>query len=497
MNLSRKASSLMASGILGLSLAFAAAADPQNTNTESVAPHNTAPPEKRTAVEQSPLAKAMKDIYNVLRYAGEMHLDGKNANNVPALAAGALDGALKTLDPHSAYITAAQMHEMNESSAGKFAGIGIMTPTLGNIMKIAASFKDTPASRAGIQPGDIITGIDGLAVSDIGLKAANEKLSGEAGTPVTLTLLRKGAEHPVTVRLIREVIQTFPVESAVLNDRIGYVRFSDFMYAKTDDRGEVIRSPKTEEPVEHGGTLVRKALLELKRQMGSSAKGYILDLRDNGGGHTYQAQDVADHFLDAGQVVYTLHGRAPGINQDFKTTVAGDVIEGKPLIVMVNEDSASASELVAGALQDHRRAKIMGVTTFGKGTVQQLRPLPNGDFLKLTVAQYLTPGGTAVQGNGVTPDIEYVPLEKDTRAGLVGQFPRESDLPNSIKKGAPSPHKTTETCSPAVRETPTAELAQILVDPLSGKADNMLLCAMEHLLGTSKYTVTTPVPGPN
>lgn len=497
MTLANKTSHLMASGILGLSVVFLSSAGCSSAHNDQLASNASPLPANDTGVKtpaepKATLESKMQEMYSVMKLLGQMHVDGENANDGRKIMVDALNGMAHGLDPHSQYITGEEMKKMKEDGTGKFGGLGIELSQDGKIIKVVTPMDDSPASRAGIQPGDVISKINGESAYDIGIDAAAGKMRGTPGTPVTLTLIRKGVEQPVTVNLVREIIKTLPVKSAVINGNIGYVRLSTFMYEKSDDQGKVMRNPLTGEPLEHGGTLVKKALLDLKNQMGPNAKGYILDLRNNPGGYTYQAKDIADHFLDANKVVYTMRGRMQGTNETFQTEVAGDLIDGKQLIVLVNEGSASASELVSGALQDHGRAKIMGTTTFGKGTVQQISPLSNGDFLKVTIARYFTPLDTSIQGNGVNVDTKFVPLEKDESAA---NRIREADLSHSIDKGKPSPHKTVAHCSPAAKDTAATGLPSILVNPLSGKPDEMALCAVENILGVSSRTITTPVPG--
>lgn len=297
----------------------------------------------------------------------------------------AINGMLNGLDPHSSYMTAEEANEMRDESKGEFGGLGIEVTLEDEVVKVVAPIDDTPAAEAGVLAGDKIIEIDGESVRGMSLNDAVDKMRGEVGEPIDITILRDGVTTPIEMSIVRGIIPVQSVKWHIENDDVGYIRLSTFMNEKLDESlEEAIKEIQAEVPEDQ-------------------LKGYILDLRLNPGGFLNQAVAVSDTFLDEGEVVST-RGRNPEETRRFSAG-PGDLTNGKPLVVLVNGGSASASEIVAGALQDLKRATLVGTRTFGKGSVQTIVPLGNEGSLRLTTALYYTPSGTSIQGTGINPDI--------------------------------------------------------------------------------------------
>lgn len=334
----------------------------------------------------------------------------------------AIRGMLGGLDPHSSYLNADEFADLRTDSKGEFGGLGIEV-TLDEasaVVRIVSPIDDTPASRAGLQSGDLITKLDGVSIQGTSLNNAVDKMRGKVGQAITLTIQRKGQEA-FDVKLVREVIQIRSVKSR-REGNIGYLRITSFNSQA------------------HSGLL--SEISKLKKDIGeANVLGYVLDLRNNPGGLLEQAVSVSDDFLDKGEIVST-RGRSNSDIQRFQAS-SGDVINGKPLVVLVNAGSASASEIVAGALQDQKRALIVGVTSFGKGSVQTLIPLSHSEAaLKLTTQRYFTPSGKSIQGTGIVPDI-YVPIEK-AQVVTPSRETHEKDLPGALANPNDIPPKSKE-----------------------------------------------------
>ncbi|ALE04141.1 Carboxyl-terminal protease [Bartonella ancashensis] len=295
----------------------------------------------------------------------------------------AINGMLSSLDPHSSYMDAAKAKDMQDSTKGEFGGLGIEVTMENNLVKVVAPMDDTPAERAGILAGDLISKIDGKQVSGQTLNEAVDQMRGPAGTSITLTIIRSGSEKSFDVKVVRDVIKVKAVKYRIEGD-IGYLRLIQFTEKTFSDLRDAIKDIQFHIPAD-------------------KLKGYVLDLRLNPGGLLDQAVAVTDAFLDKGEIVST-RGRKKDDVMRFDAQ-QGDLTHGKPIIVLVNGGSASASEIVAGALQDHRRATILGTQSFGKGSVQVIIPLGEDGALRLTTALYYTPSGTSIQGIGITPDI--------------------------------------------------------------------------------------------
>jgi carboxyl-terminal processing protease len=294
----------------------------------------------------------------------------------------AINGMLASLDPHSSYMDAKRFEDMSVQTKGEFGGLGIEVTMENGVVKVVAPIDDTPAAKAGLMANDLITKIDGTDIQGMTLNEAVDKMRGGVNTPITLTIQRKD-QAAFDVKLVRDRIRVQSVKSNIEGDDIGFVRISSF-------------TEQTQEGLE-------KAFTSMKSKLGAKAKGYIIDLRNNPGGLLDQAISVSDSFLDKGEVVST-RGRHAEETQRFSAQ-KGDISDGKTVVILINGGSASASEIVAGALQDHKRATIIGTRSFGKGSVQTIIPLGTQGALRLTTARYYTPAGRSIQAKGIDADI--------------------------------------------------------------------------------------------
>jgi carboxyl-terminal processing protease len=327
------------------------------------------------------------------------------------LVESAINGMLSGLDPHSSYMDAKSFRDMQVQTRGEFGGLGIEVTMEDGLVKVVAPIDDTPAAKAGIRAGDIITHLDDEAVQGLTLNQAVDKMRGPVNTKIRLKVMRKGLDKPLDVTIVRDIIRVKSVRSEPMQD-VGYIRITQFNEQTSDG--------------------LKKAISDLQSQIAQDQlKGYVLDLRNNPGGLLDQAISVADSFLERGEIVST-RGRDPEETQRFSAH-PGDLAKGKPVIVLINGGSASASEIVAGALQDHKRATLVGTRSFGKGSVQTIIPLGAGNgALRLTTARYFTPSGRSIQAKGITPDIEVlqdVPEEVKARMEPKG----ESSLRGHLK----------------------------------------------------------------
>ncbi|MCC0037579.1 MAG: S41 family peptidase [Brucellaceae bacterium] len=327
-----------------------------------------------------------------------------------ALVESAINGMLTSLDPHSSYLNPEAAQDMRVQTKGEFGGLGIEVTMENELIKVITPIDETPAARAGVLAGDLISEIDGEEVRGLSLSEAVDKMRGVVNTPIELTILREGAEKPLKITIVRDIIKVRAVRFRTEDD-VGYLKITSFTEKTFDDLQSAIETISAQIPED-------------------KLKGYVLDLRLNPGGLLDQAVSVSDTFLDRGEIVST-RGRDPKDVSRFDSR-PGDKIGGKPLIVLVNGGSASASEIVAGALQDHRRATVLGTRSFGKGSVQTIIPLAENGALRLTTALYYTPAGKSIQGKGITPDIKVdqpIPDELMGRDVTRG----ESDLRGHIK----------------------------------------------------------------
>ena len=295
----------------------------------------------------------------------------------------AIRGMLNGLDPHSAYLDAEEFSELRIGTTGEFGGLGIEVGMEDGFVKVVAPIDDTPAARAGMQSGDLIIRLDDTPVKGLSLNDAVKLMRGKPGSTLTLTVIREGEDKPLTIDIERAVIKTTSVRNRLLEDGYGYLRISNFQTKTTAD--------------------MLKSIREMKEESAGALKGLVLDLRNNPGGVLSGAVGVSDAFLEDGMIVYT-DGREEDSQLRYDAT-GGDVLDGAPLVVLVNGGSASASEIVAGAMQDHGRGIVLGTKTFGKGSVQTIQDLPAGGAVKLTTSRYYTPNGRSIQALGIEPDI--------------------------------------------------------------------------------------------
>lgn len=338
------------------------------------------------------------------------------------LLSDAIKGMLAGLDPHSSYLDAEAYDELQEGTTGEFGGLGIEVGTDDGLIKVISPIDDTPASRGGVQAGDTIVRLDDSPVRGMSLNDAIKKMRGKVGSPIKLTIVREGLAKPLEISLVRDLIKIQSVRSRTLEAGFGYIRISAFQGHTGDD-------------------LIRE-LDKLKVDAGG-LKGLVLDLRNNPGGILGAAIAVSDAFLDSGKIVYT-EGRMSDAKLQFDAK-SPDLLNGAPLIVLVNEGSASASEIVAGALQDRQRAVIMGRQTFGKGSVQTIMPMNNRAAIKITTARYFTPNGRSIQAEGIKPDIKIDKVKIEAtenaadRAVTEAQLDRHLDNPTTSKTDKPAP----------------------------------------------------------
>ena len=377
------------------------------------------------------------------------------------LVEAAINGMLNGLDPHSSYMDPKSFRDMQVQTRGEFGGLGIEVTMEDGLVKVVAPIDDTPAAKAGIRANDLITHLDDEAVQGMTLNQAVEKMRGPVNTKIKLRIMRKGADKPIEVAITRDIIRVRSVRSRIEDNDVGYIRITQFNEQTTDG--------------------LKKALSDISSQIpADKLRGYVIDLRNNPGGLLDQAISVSDTFLDRGEIVST-RGRDPEETQRFNAR-AGDLTKGKPVIVLINGGSASASEIVAGALQDHKRATLVGTRTFGKGSVQTIIPLGAGNgALRLTTARYYTPAGRSIQAKGIVPDIESlqeVPEEVKARAE---QMRGESSLRGHLKADGEEQGGSQSYVPPEAKDDKALKLALDLLRgvqanpafPPSGKAANL------------------------
>ncbi len=344
----------------------------------------------------------------------------------------ALDGMLTGLDPHSNYMNAKAFRDMQVTTRGQFGGLGIEVTQDNGFIKVISPIDDTPASRAGVKAGDLILALDGKTVQGLSLNDAVDQMRGPPNSKITLQIKRQGVDQPIELSMVREVIKIQVVKDHLEGD-VAYIRLSQF--TEQSDAG------------------LRKAYQQLKTQSGDHLHGIVLDLRNDPGGLLDQAIAVCDDFINHGEIVST-RARNPEDSQRWNAK-DGDITDGLPIVVLTNEGSASASEIVAGALQDHHRAIILGTRTFGKGSVQTVIPLPPNGAIRLTTARYYTPSGRSIQGLGITPDVPVASSRNDP-----AHFgpEREADLNHTIRNtgGTPNVPPVARTdLPPMVRDVPS------------------------------------------
>ncbi len=344
---------------------------------------------------------------------GKIKSDYVESTEDSALLEHAIKGMLSGLDPHSAYLDTEAYKELQVGTTGEFGGLGIEVGTEDGFVKVISPIDDTPAQRAGIQAGDLIIRIDETPVKGLALNDAVKLMRGKPGTDITLTVVREGGDRPLKLTITRAVIKVNSIKERELEPGFGYVRITQFQSST--------------------GENMIQAISKLKKENKGELKGLILDLRNNPGGVLNAAVAVSDAFLEEGLIVYT-EGRIEDSQMKFKATPT-DILKGAPLIVLVNGGSASASEIVAGALQDHKRAIIMGGKTFGKGSVQTILPMHNGAAIKLTTARYFTPSGRSIQAEGIEPDIKLENAKLTTLDPSEFEPVKEADLSGHLENG--------------------------------------------------------------
>src|SRR5499433_4000659 len=367
----------------------------------------------------------------------------------------AINGMLAGLDPHSSYMDSKSFRDIQVQTRGEFGGLGIEVTMEDGLLKVVAPIDDTPAANAGVMANDIITKLDNEQVHGLTLSQAVEKMRGPVNTKIKLTIMRKGQDKAIDVTIVRDVIRVKSVRSHSEGDDVGYIRVTQFNEQTTDG--------------------LKKAISDLTSQLGSDKiKGFVIDLRNNPGGLLDQAISVSDAFLDKGEIVST-RGRNAEETQRFNAR-PGDLTKGKPIIVLINGGSASASEIVAGALQDQKRATVIGTRSFGKGSVQTIIPLGSGNgALRLTTARYFTPSGRSIQAKGIEPDIKLlqeVPSDLKARTNTEG----EASLRGHLK---------------AEGDEQTGSQSYIPPDP---KDDKALHTAIDLIRGIQKNSACPPNP---
>jgi carboxyl-terminal processing protease len=384
----------------------------------------------------------------------------------------ALKGALTNLDPHSDYMDEKEYRRMQSDSRGEFGGLGMELTMETGLPKIISPIDDTPAARAGVRSGDLIIKIAGQSTENMNLNDVVERLRGPSGTNVEITILRNG-RSPFELTLTRAIIRVVSVKASLQADKTGYARISTFT-EKTQD--ELVA-----------------AIARLTREAGGRLNGFVLDLRNDPGGLLDAAVDVAGDFLGGGTVV-TTHGRQSQDDEVFTAPPGGDRLKGVPMVVLINGASASASEIVAGALQDEHRATVMGTGSFGKGSVQTIIPLHGRGALRLTTARYYTPSGRSIQDHGITPDIIVaLPREEQTAKGTLV---READLRGALKNtgGLNGQGQTSPTAGAAPTERAKAAANEVPIDPaIIGTAkDKQLAAAVKFLQEHSAKSTAAP-----
>lgn len=348
--------------------------------------------------------RTFADVFNQIKQSYVESVDDKT------LLENAIRGMLSGLDPHSTYLDAKSFDELQESTTGEFGGLGLEVGLENGFVKVISPLDDTPAQKAGIEVGDLIIKIDGKPVKGMPLNEAVDSMRGPRGSAIELTIVREGVRQPFDLKLKRDTIKVLSVKSRTLEPGFGYVRVAQFQ-ANT-------------------GAEFRKAIEKLKKD-NKNLKGIVVDLRNNPGGILQAAVDVADAFIKDGLIVYT-EGRLLNSKSQFRAA-PDDIADGVPVVVLINGGSASASEIVAGALQDQKRAVIMGTESFGKGSVQTVMPLSETSAIKLTTARYFTPNGRSIQAHGIAPDIEVERAKIETLPR--GDNITEADLEGHLRNG--------------------------------------------------------------
>jgi len=429
--------------------------------------------EKRTATDK----EAAKDpdannTYKQLNLFGEV-FERVRANYVDPvtdkeLIEHALNGMLSNLDPHSSYLTAKDFGDMQVQTKGEFGGLGIEVTMEDGFVKVVSPIDDTPAFKAGIMAGDYIVSIDDETVMGMTLNDAVDKMRGKVGTSIKISIRREGADAPIDFTLKRDVIRIKSVRHRIEQDSVGYIRVTTF-------------NQNTVEGVE-------VAISDIKKQVNSEKlTGYILDLRNNPGGLLDQAIGLSDIFLDKGEIVSTRGRSEEDTKRDNATP--GDITEGKPIVVLINGGSASASEIVAGALQDHRRGILLGTKSFGKGSVQTVIPLPGNGAMRLTTARYYTPSGRSIQAKGIDPDIivEQAKIEKISSTSEIHEGDLRGALKNPNESSSPAPEVKKVITEPPPAKDDKGAVKNVEKKEAEESQDYQLSRALDLIRGVSMY----------
>jgi carboxyl-terminal processing protease len=385
------------------------------------------------------------------------------------LVEASINGMLSSLDPHSSYMNEKDYADLTSQTKGEFGGLGLEVTQENGVVKVETPIDDTPAARANIKSGDLITHIDGEPIVGLPLNDAVAKMRGAAGTSIKLTIRHDEKGDPFDVTLTREIIKVPSVKSRVEADNIGYIRISTF-------------SEQTQPGLD-------KAIADFKEKLGPKLAGYVIDLRNNGGGLLNSAISVSNTFLDQGEIVST-RGRNPDDVDHVEAKPGLDKAKGVPVVVLINGGTASASEIVSGALQDHHRAIIMGTQSFGKGSVQTILPLKNQGALRLTTAEYFTPSGRSIQAKGITPDIEVKPskVEEIEQAGIRHEADLKGALPNPTDPSKPA---AAPAAAPgpviAVPKAPDAKTADAKADAKAAAAQPKPDAPVDYQLARALY----------
>lgn len=388
----------------------------------------------------------LEDIRSLSEVFGKIKQNYVEEIEDKVLLENAIRGLLSGLDPHSTYLDKEAFTELRVGTTGEFGGLGIVVGMEDGFVKVISPIDDTPAQRAGVKSGDLVIKLDKKNVKGMTLDEAVKIMRGKPGTKIVLTIAREGADKPLIFDIERAVIRVQSVRSKTLEKGFGYIRISSFQ--------------------ERTGADLRKAISKLKKENGRKLKGVVLDLRNNPGGLLDAAVEVSDAFLEKGTVV-SIQGREESSKMDL-TAKGMDLVSDAPVVVLINGGSASASEIVAGALQDHKRAVIMGTQSFGKGSVQTVVPLGNGSALKLTTARYYTPSGRSIQAKGITPDIVLEEIKVSAKEKDGFKLTKERDLSGHLKNGdedeesAPSKDKEKESKKLVEEDYPVYEALNLL-----------------------------------
>ena len=430
--------------------------------------------QQQQAPQQQPQQQAPQsssDTYRQLDLFGEVfervRADYVEEVSDQQLIEAAINGMLSSLDPHSSYMNAKSFGDMQVQVRGEFGGLGLEVTMDNGIVKVVSPIDDTPAAKAGLKPGDFITAIDGEPVLGLSLNDAVEHMRGPIGSPIKLSIRREGRD-PFDVTLKRAVIKIQSVKSHLEGNDVGYIRITSFN--------------------EQADSGVKAAMKSLKQQAGDNLKGIVLDLRNNPGGLLDQAIGVSNDFLDKGEIVST-RGRHSEDAARYDAKPGGDLTGGLPMVVLINGGSASASEIVAGALQDHHRAVLLGTRSFGKGSVQTIIQLPGHGAMRLTTARYYTPSGRSIQAKGIEPDIIVEPAKIEKLE--VGKSLHEADLRGALKNtdaaAKPQSTNTAPNVPPGTQPAAPSEAGAVDADVLGTAEDYQLARAVDMLRGVALF----------